>query len=122
MSWISFLIGFAIVVGILLTIIFRARTMMRLVKRGTHTQATVIDKKRRQSSQGGGSQAWLKYEFHAGGQIYRRGCYVSEEVFNAHEVGGQIDIMYDQQNPKINAAKYMVDLSKEALAKRRGKN
>ncbi len=121
MGWISAVIIFAIFAGMIYMIVSRGRTMMRLAKRGTPIQGTVTKKARRQSSQGGMATPYLKYEFRARGQVYQRSIAVSEEVFNAHEEGGPIDISYDQQNPKINAAQYMVDLIKEAYAKKRSK-
>ena len=112
----SFLIGAAIVAAIIAVIVHRGFQMKNLANDGVVGEGKVIKKSRRVNSQGGMSSAYLRYEFNAAnGLRYEKKISVGEEVFDAYEEGDPIDVVYVRNKPEVNGAKYMVNLSREAL-------
>ena len=113
MSW---LIGLAIVAAVILMIVRRGFQMKNLAHDGVVASGTVIKKFRRGNSTNPQSHAYLRYRFETpGGDSFERSIAVSEEIYEQHEEGGSIDVVYVLGNPKVNGAKYMVNLSREAL-------
>lgn len=113
MSW---LIGLAIIAAIGFVVVRRGFQMKDLANKGVVAQGKVIRKFKRTSTGGRASHAYLRYEFFTpDGQRFERSIAVGEEVFKAHEEGGAIDVVYVPEKPTVNGAKYMVNLSREAL-------
>ena len=113
MSW---LIGAAIIAAIIFTIVRRGFQMKDLANKGVVAQATVIKKFRRSSTSGGQGSGYLRYEFLApNGKRLERTITVDEDVYNQYEQGLKIDVVYVEGKPQVNGAKYMVNLSREAL-------
>lgn len=112
----SFLIGALIVAAIIAVIVQRGLQMKSLANDGIVGEGKVIKKARRVNSQGGMSSAYLTYEFSAAnGSRYERKVSVGEDIYDNHEEGDAIGIVYLEKNPKVNGARYMVNLSREAL-------
>ncbi len=113
MSWV---IGAAIIAAVIFIIVRRGFQMKDLAHNGVVAQGTVIKKFRRGSGSRPQAHAYLRYEFLAPtGKRLERSIAVGEEVFEQYEVGSKIDIVYVRNKPEVNAAKYMVNLSREAL-------
>lgn len=113
MSW---LIGLGIVGAVIFMIVRRGFQMKDLAHKGVVAQGTVIKKFRRGSASRPQSHAYLRYEFLAPtGKRLERSIAVGEEIFDQYEVGSKIDIVYVKDKPEVNGAKYMVNLSREAL-------
>ena len=65
---------------------------------------------------GGQGSGYLRYEFLAPtGKRLERSITVDEDVYDQYEEGSKIDIVYVKDKPQVNGAKYMVNLSREAL-------
>ena len=113
MSW---LIGAAIIAAIIYFTVRRGYQMKDLANKGVVAQATVIKKSRRSGTSGAAGSGYIKYEFLApDGKRHESSIAVSEEVYSDHEEGSMIDIVYVAGKPQVNGAKYMVNLSREAL-------
>jgi hypothetical protein len=114
MSW---LIGAAIIAAVIFMIVRRGLQMKDLAHKGVVAEGTVIRKFRRgNATQVQTSAAYLRYEFKApDGKRFERSVAVSEEVFETFEEGSKIDVVYVEGKPQVNGAKYMVNLSREAL-------
>jgi len=112
----AFLIGALIVAAVIAVIVHRGLQMKNLANDGVVGDGKVIEKLRRVNSQGGMSSSYLRYEFYApNGVRYERKVSVGEDIYDNHEEGDTIGIVYLEKNPRVNAAKYMVNLSREAL-------
>ena len=113
MSW---LIGPAIIIAIIFVIVRRGFQMKDLAHKEVVAEATVIKKFRRSGTSGGQGSGYLRYEFLApNGKRLERSITVSEEIYSSHEEGSKIDVVYVEGKPQVNGAKYMVNLSREAL-------
>ena len=112
----SFLIGALIIAAIIAVVVHRGLQMKSLANDGTVGEGKVIEKLTRANSLGGRSAPYLRYEFNAAnGLRYERKVAVGDEIYAAYEEGDPIDVVYLRDKPEINAAKYMVNLSREAL-------
>jgi len=113
MKW---LIPVAIILGVIFMIVRRGLQMKNLAHHGVVGQARVEKKFSRQSGSGGMSATYLRYEFHGpDGQLYSNKISVSLEIYEQYEENDSIDIVYLEDKPGVNAARYMVNLSREAL-------
>ena len=112
----SYLIGVVIVAAIIIFVMRRGLQMKDLAHKGVVGQGTVIKKFRQQSTSGSMASPCLRYEFNsARGHRVENKITVAEEIYEAHEEGDEIDIVYLEDKPEVNAAKYMVNLSRKAL-------
>jgi hypothetical protein len=110
----SYLVGALIIGAIIFFVVKRGFQMKNLCHKGVPVEGKVIKKFRQQGK--GMSSPCLRYEFHsAGGQRIENKITVAEEIWDAHEEGSPIDIVYLEDKPAVNAAKHMVNLSREAL-------
>ncbi|MDH5345641.1 MAG: hypothetical protein OEW59_07750 [Gammaproteobacteria bacterium] len=112
----GFLIGLVIVCAIIAVWVHRGLQMKKLAHDGVPAAGKVIEKSRRSTQPGKMSTGYLRYEFYAGnGLRYERKIAVGETIYANHEEGDAIDVVYVPDKPEISAAKYMVNLSREAL-------
>lgn len=112
----GFLIGALIIAAVIAVVVHRGLQMKNLANDGIVGEGKVIEKLRRVNNQGGVSAAYLRYEFNAAnGLRYEKKVAVSEEISDGHEEGDPIDVVYLRNKPEVSAAKYMVNLSREAL-------
>jgi hypothetical protein len=112
----SFLIGALIIAAIIAVLVQRGLQMKSLANEGVVGEGKIIKKSRRVNSQGSMSSAYLTYEFHAAnGSRYERKVSVGDEVYDSHEEGDAIGVVYLEKKPEVNGARYMVNLSREAL-------
>ena len=49
------------------------------------------------------------------GERYENKIAVDEDVWQGHEVGDAIELVYTPKRPSVSATKYMVNLSRQAL-------
>ena len=90
--------------------------MKDLANKGIVAEGKVIKKFRRTTTQGKTSAAYLRYEFATpSGEMLERSIAVAEKIFEEYEEGDSIDVVYVPGKPSVNGAKYMVNLSREAL-------
>jgi len=112
----AFLIGALIIAAIIAVWVHRGLQMKNLANDGIVGDGKVIEKFKRVNSQGGMASPYLRYEFYAANNIrYERKISVGEEIFDSYAENDPIEIVYLENKPKVNAAKYMVNLSREAL-------
>jgi hypothetical protein len=112
----SFLIGALIIAAIIAVIVHRGLQMKNLAHDGVVAEGKVIEKSRRSGAKGKMSTGYLRYEFTAAnGLRYERKIAVGEEIFETHEEGDTIGVVYLRNKPEVSAARYMVNLSREAL-------
>lgn len=109
-------IGLAILLAIGAVIVRRGLQMKALAHGGVPGEAEIVQKHRRRTSPGHQTAGYLKYQFDtAQGHTLSNRVAVSEEIFSKYQVGDPIDIIYLADKPGVNAAKYMVNLSRKAL-------
>ncbi|HKX11539.1 MAG TPA: hypothetical protein VJP40_00195, partial [bacterium] len=95
-------------------VVRRGLEMKKLAQEGQPAQARIIkkDKVRRKGS----DASALTYEFRDNfGNLHRRRIQVPESIFDQHQEGGSLDIVYLMDKPQVNGAKYMVEMVKKAL-------
>lgn len=113
MTW---LIGGLIIVAIIVMVVRRGLQMKDLAHKGVVAKGRVVRKFRRTQAQGKHTSGYLEYEFTSAlGQRHKRAIAVSEGVYGSHEEGDDIDVVYLPDRPQVNGARYMVNLSREAL-------
>ncbi len=112
----GFWIAAALVLAIIVVLVRRGLQMKALANAGVVGTAEVIQKTRRRSSSGHQTAGFIKYRFVApDGQQLTNRIAVSEKIFSEHDLGEQIDIVYLEDRPNVNAARYLVNLSRKAL-------
>ena len=112
----SYLIGALIIAAIIFFAAKRGFQMKDLCHKGVLVEGKVIKKFRQQGKGGAMASPCLRYEFYsAGGQRIENKMTVGEDIWDAFEEGSSIDIVYLEDKPGVNGAKYMVNLSREAL-------
>jgi hypothetical protein len=112
----GFLIGALIIGAVIAVVVHRGLQMKNLANDGIVGEGKVLKKFKRLATKGGNSSPYLRYEFYATNGIrYERQISVGEEIYGSYEEGDAIDVVYLSDKPKVNAAKYMVNLSREAL-------
>ena len=112
----SFLIGALIIAAIIAVVVHRGLQMKNLANDGVVGNGRVLEKYRRTTTRGGMAAPYLRYEFYAAnGLRYERKISVGQEIYDSYAEGDPIDIVYLKNKPQVNAAKYMVNLSREAL-------
>lgn len=95
---------------------WRGLQMKSLAREGVVGTAEVVQKTRRHSSSGHQTAGFIKYRFEApNGQQFSNRIAVSEQVYNEYSEGQSIDIVYLQDKPGVNGARYMVNLSRKGL-------
>jgi hypothetical protein len=110
------ILGITLIVAIIIFAIHRGLQMKNLAHRGVLIEAKVIKKFRKTSGRGAKSSPCLKYDFLAPtGQRIERTIAVAEGIYEQYEEGAKIDVVYLPDKPQVNGAKYMVNLSREAL-------
>ncbi len=114
MDWLNLLIPIAIIGLIVFFIVRRGFQMKALAHEGVAIEGKVIKKFRQPGS--GTNAPYLRYEYTTPtGDRHENKIAVTEEVWQSHEVGDAIELVYTPKQPSVSAAKYMVNLSREAL-------
>ncbi len=110
--WIS-----AVILLALITVwVWRGLQMKALANSGVAGQAEVIQKTRRRSSPGHQAAGFIKYRFLTpDGKALTNRIAVSEKIYSEYDEGESIDIVYLPDRPGVNAARYLVNLSRHAL-------
>lgn len=112
----GFWIGAAIVGAFIGVWVWRGLQMKALANAGVAGQAEVIQKTRRRGSPGHQTAGYIKYRFLSpDGKTLTNRIAVSEKIYSEYDEGESIDIVYLPDRPGVNAARYMVNLSRKAL-------
>lgn len=62
-----------------------------------------------------GRHLTLRYAYRDdAGRVHANKSLVTDDVWNAHEEGGSIDVVYSRSQPEISAPKYLVDRTRPA--------
>ena len=120
MGYISALIGILIVGGMIWQIVARGFQMRQLVGNGVPGTARVVRKLQFRGRKSSMRVRYLRYEFTVNGKTYSRKIAVSKDEFDRYVEGDPIEIVYVSNNPKISAAKTMVEMCTPAPVKQRG--
>lgn len=112
--------GFWISVVILMALIavwaWQGLQMKALANSGVLGRGEVIQKIRLHISTGHQTAGYLKYRFLApDGKALTGRIAVSEKIYTEYDEGEPIDIVYLPERPRVNAARYVVNLSRKAL-------
>ena len=114
MDWLNILIPIAIIGLIAAFIVRRGFQMKALAHEGVAIEGTIIKKFRQPGS--GTTAPYLRYKYTTPtGERYENKIAVDEDVWQGHEVGDAIELVYTPKRPSVSAAKYMVNLSRQAL-------
>jgi len=98
-----------VVAWFIYTLIKRGLDLKKLAAEGTTTTGKIVAKEYRKVGKGRRSPI-LTYEFQdAFGALHRRTIHVATSVYEAHQPGGPIAVVYLPDRPQTNAARYMVD-------------
>ena len=121
-SLISLLVPVALVAGLIILVVRRGLQMRLLAMDGVETTGQVVAKlrhihARRKGSQRPSLRIHYAYRDAAGGEHEHRSL-VTDSFWNEHVESGPIAIVYSKSRPHISAPKHLVELSREALAKR----
>jgi hypothetical protein len=112
----GFWIGAAIILAIVAVLVRRGMQMKALAVQGILGRAQVVQKTRRRTSAGHQTAGYIKYRFDTPkGESLTNRIAVSEQVYSEYSDGDPIDIVYLEDRPTTNAARYMVNLSRKAL-------
>lgn len=113
--WIIAAIVLAMIAMIVVSV-RRGLQMKELAHNGVVVQGNVVEKQRRKTAAGHQTAAFLKYQFDtAQGFSHSNRIAVTEEMYSEYQEGDSIDIVYLEDKPGVNAARYMVNLSRKAL-------
>ncbi len=114
MDFLWLLIPFSLIFGInLVLMIRRGMQFKQLASGGMAGKATILRKYRRKNK-----STRLQYEFTAPtGEVLRHSSVVSKAQFESAREGGEIEIYFLLENPKINAPKYLIDAARQAIQK-----
>lgn len=109
-EFLIFLGIFLLIVGIAIySIVKRGLDLKKLAAEGTPTTGKIVAKEYRKVGKQRRSPI-LTYEFQdAFGAVHRRTIHVATSVYEAHQPGGPIAVVYLPGHPQTNAAQYMVD-------------
>jgi len=101
---------FLLIVGIAIySIVKRGLDLKKLAAEGTTTTGKIVAKEYRKVGKGRRSPI-LTYEFQdALGTLHRRTIHVATSVYEAHQPGGPIAVVYLPDRPQTNAARYMIE-------------
>ena len=114
MGWLSIFVPVSIIGWMVIYTVRRAFQMKALAHGGVVIEGRVIKKFRQTGSTP--RHPYLRYDYITPtGQRYEHKIAVSEEVWETYEVGDPIEIVYVPNRPSVSAAKYMVNLSRQAL-------
>ena len=112
----GFWIVAAIALAMMAVLVWRGLQMKELAHNGVLGQAEVIQKNRRRTSAGHQTAGYLKYQFDTPqGHTLSNRIAVSEKIYSQYQEGDPIDIVYLEDKPGVNGARYMVNLSRKAL-------
>jgi len=104
-----------VIIGLIVVFIVRRGFQMKaLAQEGVAIEGTIIKKFRQPGS--GTTAPYLRYEHTTPmGERYENKIAVDEDVWQGHEVGDAIELIYTPKQPSVSATKYMVNLSRQAL-------
>jgi hypothetical protein len=114
------LVPVVIVAGIVVVVAQRAAQMKRLAADGVAATATVADKLvQGRSSSGSGRIYRIRYEY-AGpdGVTHTHRSVVGFDEWSAVQIGDSYAIYYSASTPSVSAPARLVELSRDALARR----
>lgn len=105
----------AAVVGVVaFRVVKRGRELRQILLDGVAATGTVRTKVAFHGS--GARSRYLRYDYRdAAGRTHSHRSLVPRDVWNAHEKGGPIAIVYSASRPQISAPQYLVDLGRRAM-------
>ncbi|SKB04625.1 hypothetical protein SAMN02745166_04071 [Prosthecobacter debontii] len=117
----AILLPILLVCGIIGLIIYQAVTrgyqMRELCDHGVETTG-VIREKRSYNPQSGSRRYKLAYTYtDSVGASHSHTSVVTSSVYDQHEEGGPISVVYSSRTPSISAPLYLVEQSRDALKK-----
>lgn len=115
-SWVLILL---LVIGFIIYRVYRRGTELRgLTEHGVSAMGEVLLVQHFQI--GPGNTRFLRYQFRTpNGDVYSRKIAMSTAEAERYRSGGTIEIIYLPQNPKVSAAKDMIEYVRKGLARRR---
>lgn len=98
-----------VVAWFIYSLVRRGLDLKKLAAEGTTATGKIVAKEYRKVGKRRRSPI-LTYEFQdAFGALHRRTIHVATTVYEAHQPGGPIAVVYLPDRPQTNAARYMVD-------------
>lgn len=116
----SLLIPVLIVAGLVVVVVRRGFQMKQLCADGVEATGTVVARLQYHTAKGSvRNNRWIKYEYQdAAGQTHGHKSLVTSDFWTTHQEGGPIAIVYSRSRPDISAPRHLVELSRQALAKK----
>ena len=109
------LLPIVIVVLLIRAVITRGLEFKRLREDGVETTGRVVAKVRTPGSGRSPSTRSVRYEYHD--DMGRAHCHTSamtNDMWNVHEEGGPIAVVYSASRPAVSAPKYFVERTRQA--------
>lgn len=115
---IGLLVPVLIVAGVVFLVVKRGLEMKELCEHGVETTAQVVGKRSVRNSSSSSRQQKLVYRYTDGaGASHEHTSVVPWDVYDAHEEGGAIPVVFSSKRPAVSAPKYLVDQARAALGK-----
>lgn len=116
--FIGLLVPVLIMGAIIVLFVKRGLEMRGLCEHGVETTAQVISKRSVKAGASTSRRQKLAYRYTDGaGATHEHTSVVTWEVYNRHDEGGAIEVVYSSKNPAVSAPKYLVDQARSALGK-----
>lgn len=117
---VGLLIPVLIVGGLVFIVVRRGFQMRLLVQDGVVTTGRVLAKLEYPTAKGSrGNNRRIHYSYQdEAGQTHEHRSLVTSDFWHGHTEGGPIDIVYARHQPHVSAPRHLVELSRQALAKK----
>lgn len=112
----SFLIGTSVLGIMFISIVFWTFRQWRLAREGVVTRGEILRKKSFLVRAGSEIYGRIHYKFLTPrGEYAENSVFVGEAVLHDCKEGSEIDVVYLRDNPAVNSAKQVVNLSRDLI-------
>lgn len=116
--FIALLVPVLIVGGIVFLAVKRGLEMKELCEHGVEITGQVVEKRSVRNSNSSSRQQKLVYRYtDNAGKSHEHTSVMPGTVYEAHNEGGDIAVVYSAKRPSVSAPKYLVDQARAALGK-----
>ena len=119
MTLLVFALGILAFVGLAVVLLVQRGTQFKLLlEDGVNATGRVVDKPKFGRVNSSKKYRHLRYRYQdAFGNEHVHRAQVTSSVFDAHEEGGPIEIVYSRSKPQVSAPRSLVDAARQASGK-----
>jgi hypothetical protein len=115
---IGLLVPVLIVGAMVILFVKRGLQFRELCEHGVETTGQIISKRSVKPGPSASRRQKLAYRYtDSAGATHEHTSVVTWEVYEGHDEGGPIQVVYSTKNPAISAPKYLVDEARQAMRK-----